>query len=135
MNLNHQETSGKGKIGRVNENESSTKLRKLQHRHDGRKTMKSGGRGNSKRTDECYRITDRHLTPRSKEDIQPQSHLQRAELDNPNEVQALNPGKPTVRKAESLSGNRKVQEANASSRKTAEIHNRLDRVIPNPKGC
>jgi hypothetical protein len=44
-------------------------------------------------------------------------------------------GGPTVREAESSSGNRNVQEANAGSRKATGIHNRPDRAIPNPKGC
>jgi hypothetical protein len=36
--------------------------------------------------------------------------------------------KPTVRKAESLSGNTKTQEAKAVSRKTKGIHNLTDRA-------
>lgn len=43
--------------------------------------------------------------------------------------------KPTARTAEFLRGCRKVQEANASSRKATEIHNRLDREYPTRKGA
>src|SRR5436305_941411 len=40
---------------------------------------------------------------------------------------------PTATAAEPSSGRRTTQEAKASSRKAAGMHNRLDRVIPNPK--
>jgi hypothetical protein len=53
----------------------------------------------------------------------------------PMRSETISDSKPTARKAELLSGNRRVQKAKASSRKTTEINNRLDRVIPNPKGC
>src|SRR3954466_15485101 len=43
------------------------------------------------------------------------------------------PSKPTVRKAELLSGCRKIQEAKASSRKATG--NRLDREYPTRKGA
>ena len=55
------------------------------------------------------------------------------ERDNPNEVSVMS--KLTARKAESLSGCRMSQEANAGSRKATGIHNWPDRVMPNPKGC
>ena len=45
------------------------------------------------------------------------------------------PSKPTARKAELLSGCRKVQEAKASNRKVTGIHNRLDREYPTRKGA
>jgi len=71
----------------------------------------------------------------------PRSQLIGAERGNPNEVweergTVYRPtSKRTVRDAQLLSGNGMVQEANASSRKERGIHNPLDRVIPNPKGC
>ena len=47
----------------------------------------------------------------------------------------LRASKPTARKEQPLSGNRRLQEANAGSRKAKEIHNLPDRAIPDSKGC
>src|SRR5579872_5980106 len=41
--------------------------------------------------------------------------------------------KPDVRKAQSFSGRRTLQEANASSRKAPGIHNRLDKARAHPE--
>lgn len=59
------------------------------------------------------------------------SYLTQAEHGNPVEVLAT--GKPTVRKAQLLSGPRKTQKAKASRRKAREIHNPLDRAAPGQK--
>jgi hypothetical protein len=53
-----------------------------------------------------------HHWSRGKGSAQPQSRLVGAERGNSDEVQAVS-GKPTVRKAQSLGGNRMAQEANA----------------------
>ena len=45
-----------------------------------------------------------------------------------------NSSKPIVRTAQRPSGNRMAQKAKADDRKTKEIHNLSDRVIPAPKG-
>jgi hypothetical protein len=47
--------------------------------------------------------------------------------------ETLSDSKPTARKAELLSGSRRVQEANASNRKVKEIHNPLDREYTHPE--
>jgi hypothetical protein len=44
-------------------------------------------------------------------------------------------GKPTVREAQPDGGEEMSQEANASSRKAAGMHNRLDRSLTDSKGC
>ena len=56
-------------------------------------------------------------------------------VGTPNEVSAVVDmlSKPTARKAESLSGKRKDQEANAASRKVTGIHNWADRAVLTPK--
>ncbi len=53
-----------------------------------------------------------HHWSRGEGSAQPQSRLVGVERGNPAEVQGI-PGKPTVRKAQSLGGNRMAQEANA----------------------
>ena len=66
--------------------------------------------------------------------------LTHAEQSNPNEVWRVVDisSKPTVRKAELLSGKGKDQEANAASRKATGMHNWADRAgkpeIPTLKG-
>lgn len=45
------------------------------------------------------------------------------------------PSQPTVRAAQLPSGHKMTREAKASSRKATGIHNRLDRALPNLKGC
>jgi hypothetical protein len=64
--------------------------------------------------------TDRMPSSRSTEDKPNSLHLAHVEQENPNEVleEVDTLGKPTVRKAEFLSGRRKDQEAKAASRKT-----------------
>src|SRR6266571_825368 len=70
----------------------------------------------------------------------PQLYLTHAERGNPIEVwQVVDiASKPTVRKAECLSGKRRDQEAKAASRKATGMHNWADRAekleIPTLKG-
>jgi hypothetical protein len=76
--------------------------------------------------------TVRHLRPRSREGIHPNRISKERNMITPMRSR-ITPSKPTVRAAESLSGNRNVQKANASSRKATEIHNRLDREYTQPE--
>jgi hypothetical protein len=80
-------------------------------------------------------INKRHLIPRSIENTHPNHISEERNLITPMRSETTSDSKPTVREAESLSGCRNVQEANASNRKATGIHNRLDREIPNLKGC
>lgn len=69
--------------------------------------------------------------PRSIESARSGSHLNIGERSNPVVVRDQRdhaPGKPTARKAQSSSGLRKSQEANAGRRKATGIHNRPDRA-------
>ena len=45
----------------------------------------------------------------------------------------LRASNPTARKGQSLSGNRRLQEANASRRKARGTHNPLDRAYAQPE--
>lgn len=90
---------------------------------------------------ECFRLlreeTKDTKRPRSKENTHPSciSSVQNVLTPMRSRRKVDNPSKPTVREAEFLSGERRSSKAKASSRKTKEIHNLLDRVIPNSKGC
>src|SRR3989442_2666889 len=93
-------------------------------------------KGNAKslekvQSDDAVRKTPR---PRSIEDTHPSRSSTVRNMITPMRSER-NPSKPTVRTAEFLSGNGMLQEAKASSRKATGTHNRLDRVLPNPKGC
>jgi len=71
--------------------------------------------------------------PRSRDGIHPSRSSTERNMITPMRS-GITTSKPTARAAELLSGSRKIQEANASSRKATGMHNRLDREIPNPKG-
>lgn len=62
----------------------------------------------------------------------PQSDLIRVQRGNPVEVRAsvTASGRPTVRNAQLLGGNRRTQEANAGSRKAAGKRDANDRLLP-----
>ena len=72
--------------------------------------------------------TDRMPSSRSTEDKPNSLYLTHVEQENPNEVlgEVDTLGKPTVRKAELLSGRRKDQKAKAASRKATGKDNWKD---------
>jgi hypothetical protein len=70
---------------------------------------------------------------RSTESTQPSRISEVRNVITPMRSETTSDSKPTVRAAELLSGNRNVQEANASNRKVKEIHNLLDREYTQPE--
>jgi hypothetical protein len=138
---NRQARPGKGKTGRVNASELSKRLRNLPATEKTIETVVWA----YKRISACLRDVKRTRRisayrrtplPRSKDSTHPSRISLARNVATPMESDAGRcVGKPTARTAEFSSGRRTIQEAKASSRKATGIHNRLDRVIPNPKGC
>jgi hypothetical protein len=131
---------GKGKTGRVNESELSMRLRYCLTTE---RTADYGGMGYEHHgIREPWSVRTLHsdvrvdTSPRSIGSTHPgrisivRNVITPMESDGGRCV-----GRPTATAAELSSGNGMAQEANASSRKATGTHNRLDRVIPNLKGC
>jgi hypothetical protein len=76
-----------------------------------------------------------HQRPRSREGILASRISAVWNVETPMEsAGSWSSSRPTAREAERSSGNRMVQEAKASSRKTTGIHNRLDREVRSSDG-
>ena len=138
----HPEKPGKGKAGRMNTSEPSMRLRNYvvagtmadEDGNDGSGTQAHAGMP-ALRGAVLPRL--RTPRPRSIEGILPSRTSLHAERGNPNGVSVVvdTRSKRTVRNAQASSGKTMVQEAKASSRKATGMHNRLDRALPNLKGC
>jgi hypothetical protein len=125
----HPGVTGEGKTGRVNNREPSMMSRDEKPRTVGSSTEVQGHAA-AKRQAMAGDPPPSVSAPPSPgyRGHPPRSHLTRAQRDNPVEVRAAMPGKPTVRKAELRGGRRMTQEANAGGRKAAG--NRDDATIP-----
>lgn len=77
-------------------------------------------------------VSGEDTTPPEQRRHQRPSQLRYAEHDNPDEVRDHR-GRPTARKAQSLSGEGKFPEAKAGSRKARENHNPPDRSHDQPE--